>query len=271
MVKEGLYYAMSNENYHSDNGYYSSSALKMLLTNPELFYHMYIKKENKKESNKDHFDLGTAIHSKILEPEKFSSQISFYTGIKRGKAWEDFKSNNEGKIVLGDLAEVKLNRMEESILKSEGKNFVTGGKSEVSLFTKIKGRKVKVRADHFKFGEFISDLKSMSGVITELSFMQQCDRYKYALSAALYFDAFNAISFDGEMPFQNFRDFYFVVTSTDFDDTKTFRCTPEFLEEGRKQYLEAFSLLDKYELNNWDFHKGIIDLKPLKQGELYEF
>lgn len=253
-MKQGLNLDVTNEEYHSDRAFLSSSGLKKLLDEPEMFYRIYIKNEKLlKES--EALKVGTAIHTKILEPEKFDKEIVFFESKRSGRIWEEFRARNADKLILGDLAQTQIIRMSESINKSLGKDYVTGGQSEVTVCSLIDGISVKVRADHIK-GNFISDLKSMSGLITEQAFRRECERRHYDLSAALYMDVFNA-----EMLTQ-IQDFYFVVSSKDFDDTKVFRCTPELLEQGRWKYKEALRLYKHYSELNWNFSQTVIDLKP---------
>ena len=254
MLDYGIRTDLSSEDYHGDRKFLSSSALKVLRENPELFYRTYIKGEGQKKGS-DAFDVGTAIHLKILEPEKFEKEVAFYSGIKRGKLWESFKADNEGKLFLGDIAEMQIQRMNDSIISSIGKDFVTGGQSEVSVMTMLDGVDIKIRIDHLTGA--ITDLKSCSGLITETSFQKAVERFHYDLSAALYVDAYKAAT--GLK-----RPYYWVASSKDFEDTKTFRATTEVLEQGRKKYREAFQLLKKYQANNWDFTKTIIDLYPSK-------
>jgi exodeoxyribonuclease VIII len=249
MIQPGLYYDISNEDYHGSKEYLSSSQLKLILKDPELFYRTYIKGEKKKESDTEKFDIGTALHTKILEPDKFDSQVTYYSGTKRGKAWDTFKEENEGKIVLGDIAKFQIDRMYNSVITSYALPYVTGGKSEVSLFTKLHDQKIRVRADHL-FSDKIVDLKSTSGLINEENFSRTVEYLGYALSAALYCDAFDI------------QDFYWVVTSKDFEQTVVFRVSAELLQQGRSKYLKAIEMYKKYEKEGWTFAPRVITLRP---------
>ena len=261
-LEYGIYTDLPSDEYHADRKFLSSSALKVLLENPELFYRTYIKGEGQKKESAA-FDVGTAIHLKILEPEKFDKEVAFYSGVKRGKIWEEFKSQNEGKLFLGDIAEMQIHRMDESIKKSSGIDFVTGGQSEVTVLVNLDGFDVKIRIDHLKIEKAMSDLKSCSGVITESSFQKTVERFQYDLSAALYVDAYYKAT--GIM-----LPFIWVASSKDFDDTKTFRATPEILEQGRQKYKKAFQLFRQYQSSNWNFSNTVIDLYPSKSDE-FEF
>jgi len=180
-MKVGLYENLSNEDYHKDDGALSSSRIKLILQSPELYFKKYISKETKNETN-DAFDVGTAIHMRILEPIEYEKNIRFFTGTRRGKVWDEFKKANEGKLILGDIQKMQIDRMYDSFIKSElGPQLISGGKAELSLFTKLEGQSIKTRADYITFGpEYkIFDLKSTSGIINE-------EKFKYNLESKLY-------------------------------------------------------------------------------------
>lgn len=257
-MKYGLIPDLSNADYHESNGFLSSSMIKLILQSPELYYQKYIKKSTKKEEN-DAFDVGTAIHARILEPEEYNKTVTFFSGIKRGKIWDEFKKQQEGKIILGDLQKMQLDRMYESFIKSDlGPKLISGGQSEISLFTKLGGFDVKVRADYLnKESGQIFDLKSTAGMLSEEKFKYNLESklYGYDLQAALYADAYSSVL---NRPFE----FLWIVMSKDFDDIKFFRASPELIAQGREKYKKALKIIQDYSEKNWEFDNGIIELYP---------
>lgn len=258
-MKYGLFTDLSNEEYHKSNGFLSSSMIKLILQSPELYYQKYIKKSTKEESS-DIFDTGTAIHMRILEPDNYVGNVAFFTGTRRGKVWEDFKAINGGKLILGDLQKVQLDKMYASFINSKlGPELISDGNAEVSLFTTLHDTNVKVRADYLNSKKrIIFDLKSTSGIISEDKFKYNLESklYGYDLQAALYVDAYAE-----HYAFPEF-DFYWIVMSKDFDDIKFFKASKELLEQGRRKYKKALDLIKKYEESNWNFTESIIEVFP---------
>lgn len=250
-IPYGITTELAHDDYNNDEHYQRSSSLKLLLKNPELYFMTYIKKEKKvgKEKSKPHFDIGTAIHTRILEPEKFNSTICYFEGLKKGKLFDEFNKLNKGKIILGDLAKLQIENMYSSIMKSKAKEYVTGGVSEVSCFTSLFGVDVKVRADHKKDDDII-DLKSTTGIITATSFKKTVDYLDYDLAAALYVDAFQA------------KNFYWVVSSKDYDCTRIFKASETMLERGRKKYKQAIENLKYYSSIDWKFENDVVEISP---------
>ena len=100
MLKLGINHC-SNENYHGDRKFKSSSTLKLFLKDPKEYYKRYISGEPREEIYKSAYDFGSYMHSIILEPEKTDSEFAIFDGAtRRGKAYEEFKSANEGKTII---------------------------------------------------------------------------------------------------------------------------------------------------------------------------
>lgn len=273
-MKKGIYYDLSNEEYHNQKDYLSSSMIKLILQNPELYYKTYVKNEKQavsEELNKV-FDVGTAIHARILESHVYEKTVTFYSKRKQGKEWDEFKEANKDKLILGDVQKMQLDRMYDSFMKSElGPKLISGGKSEVSLFTSLESTNIRVRADYINESEGkIFDLKSTSGIISEDKFNYNLESklYGYDLQAALYVDAFSKLVRPRGYENSNPYEFYWVVMSKDFDDIKFFKASPELIEQGRKKYKKALSLIKEYEQNGWEFNEKIIEVFPSNHGVL---
>lgn len=262
MNKYGLFTDMTNESYHEDNGFLSSSRIKLILQSPEMYFKKYIKKEVKDESS-DIFDTGTAIHARILEPDVYAQTVVFFNGTRRGKVWDEFKAANVGKLILGDMQKMQLDRMYESFIKSDlGPKLISGGQSEVSLFTQLNGFDIKVRADYLNVNEGkIFDLKSTSGIISEEKFKYNLESklYGYDLQAALYVDAYG--NFSKFKKYTQFE-FYWIVMSKDFDDIKFFKASDTLIAQGREKYIRALELIKKYESEGWEFKNDVIEVFP---------
>lgn len=264
-MKNRIYYNLSNEDYHNQKDYLSSSMIKLILQNPELYYKTYVKNEKQivsEELNKI-FDVGTAIHARILEPHVYEKTVTFYSKRKSGKEWEEFKEANKNKLILGDMQKMQLDRMYDSFMKSElGPKLISGGQSEVSLFTYLDGTNIRVRADYINESEGkIFDLKSTSGIISEEKFKYNLESklYGYDLQAALYVDAFSKQESSNKE-----YEFYWICLSKDFNDIKVFKASKELIIQGREKYKKALKLIDEYTKKEWKFEERIIELFPSK-------
>jgi hypothetical protein len=51
-------------------------------------------------AQQDTLNFGTAVHLAVLEPRRFEAEVVHFSGDRRGTAWKDFKSENEGKLIL---------------------------------------------------------------------------------------------------------------------------------------------------------------------------
>lgn len=215
---------MSSEAYHGSAGTWSSSQLKDIIDDEEVFIKKYIKKEIPREE-REAFDTGTYFHTGVLEPHKVSKEISVFSGKARyGKVWDDFKAKNKGKTVITSKQKEQGDGMIKAVKASPVSMEYLKGEPEVSLFVqlvvwrgkiyapfygKVLGRNgwedskppgkggfelvVKVRADCLG-DTFVSDLKSTSGKATQkFSVRNSISKYKYDLSAALYLDLFSLI------------------------------------------------------------------------------
>jgi exodeoxyribonuclease VIII len=293
--KGNLIFDLSNEVYHGGEGY-SSSQLKTILEDPEIFYRKYITKEIPRESNAN-FDVGTYFHTAILEPELLESTCMVYPGaVRSGKAWEEFRDSNSTKTIItkGDLVKatelikaVNSSPIAMKLLKGSsvevstyvnlwvvGKDVYTVISSSVQIL-KINGWEsssmavevleefatkitVKVRADSIRIGEgVISDLKSTTGNCKNAHDIQtKVASYEYDLSTSLYLDIFTAAT--GEL----YDKFYWIFASKDKGNCKTWLASPKQIMVGRKKWKNAVVLLAECLANDWVFEDEVSLCEP---------
>ncbi len=196
---------------------------------------------------------------RILEPEEYVKQVVFFSGVRRGVKWDEFKFLNKDKLILGDMQKIQLDTMYNSFLKSGlGPKLISGGSAEVSLFTELQDNAIRVRADYISVDEgIIFDLKSTSGMIEEEKFKRSAEgkMYGYDLQAALYVDAFSK---HYDKPFS----FCWIVMSKDHDQIEFFKASREMIAQGRKKYIKAIGLIKEYEDNGWHFEVKMKELMP---------
>ena len=270
--EEGLYTSedLSNEEYHSDDGYFSSSALKTVLKDPQLFYDKYVKKEPQvKPTANSALELGSYVHSRILEPHRTVEEFAMYPGkVKRGKAFEDFKMRNKGKIILNTGQQELGDKLVDNFNNAEVKftelgiitpvpDLFTRGQTELSIYKNfiVKDKEhtlpdsinIKTRYDYIDpERHVIIDLKTTAKDTDNLDEMKETvDYLGYDLSAALYVDVAKA-RFSADF------DFYLCFLEKTKNRVKLYRLSADTLERGRDKYLEAIRVIKDLEEHSYE-------------------
>lgn len=267
-LTNGFNQDISNEEYHGDREYKSSSALKLILKDPREYYKKYVMGESEPLKS-DSLNVGSYAHTVILEPHLLDEEYAIWTGSRRsGKDWEEFKELNSGKTIITSSQKYLVDQMiknyeEAHVVIGEHGNekdvpvssFFSGGKAEETLCGEIDGYKVKVRTDYrqeFEDYGIISDLKTTGNSIAKKEEVAEtCEYWNYPLSAALYVDLLTQVT--GKP-----HDFYFVFLSkTGSKECKIFKASESFLERGRQDYLKAIELLKEAEKTGIYFENKI--------------
>lgn len=280
---------MTSAQYHGITGTYSSSQLKDLLDDPEIFFDKYIAKTIEKKSMTA-FDIGTWFHTGVLEPHLLESECVMFTGMRSGDTWERFKLKHAGKAIL--IASEK--KVAEGLIKAVknspvAMNRIKRGEPEISCFLELtiqdgdifaidKGLKltptgwvkvkppkvskdavtliVKVRADLLG-SDFILDLKSTSGNVKSKKEMRRVvKKYQYLLSAALYLDIFTAVT--GVLK----DTFILTFASKDNFKAKSYKLSPKALLIGRSKWRKAVLELADGIATKWQFTDSLGILEP---------
>lgn len=235
----GINKDISNNDYHSDNEFVSSSVLKTILTDKEKFIRKYVNKELDKNSNQSALDFGTAAHLMLLEPHLFYSDVVEFKGLRKaGSAWDQFKSENQNKLIMSSSELLKLDTLKHSFLNHpHGPQMLEGCEFEHTMCESIDGIKVKSRADAISMDKgYIADVKTTGMMADTDSFKTTINSLSYDLSAALYCNIAKMIH---NKPF----DFYYIVLCKN-DLTchiyKTSKATMEIGQEKLNQSLELY-------------------------------
>lgn len=249
---------MSNEAYHGDTSAFSSSQLKTMLESPEMFYQQYIL-GRKKAMDSPALRIGNAVHTKILEPEKFEDEYALYNGVRRGAKWEQFKNDNENKIILSDKEMVQVDVAVDNVFNTDATlPYINGGQPEVSLFTELEGVKIKVRADYInETMGYIQDIKTTSDLVNETNVRKKIAAFDYDLSAALYLDAFQKAG-------AKIDSFIWVFTSKNYQSCKVFKASEEMIENGRIKYKRALKSISEYQAKNWNIANDVVEIDPIE-------
>lgn len=264
-IEPGWYRDMSNEEYHGSFGT-SSSQLKTLLNHTPA--HLRYNMDQHKEST-DAMNLGTALHTLVLEPEIFDEELAVMPDInRRTKAGKEefaaFEALNAGKIILKPDQYDKAKRMADAVMSQPvARILVEDAITESSIYwwynstdpdddTKFK-ELLKVRPDGLcRSHPIIFDLKStVDGTWTEFS--KTIEKFGYHVSAAMYKEGVNQCRpLLDEVHKMAYTSFVFVVVeSVEPHLVSLYELSPDAMEMGRVKFRHAVHALKRAHDNNW--------------------
>lgn len=290
-----LLYDLSSNEYHGAEGSFSSSQLKTMLEDPEMFKKKYIELEEERVSIPA-FDVGTYYHTAVLEPHLLDKECIVYGGRRIGKKWEEFKETHSDKAIItkGELKQAEK-LIDATKSSPRCKEYLDRCDVEVSVFldihvyegdiycedrvlgfygwrkvspkiAKVAQKKglhmiIKCRCDAIsKPGDknpFILDLKSTSGNAKDRhKIKQKISGFNYDLSAAMYLDAFSIV-YGQEM-----EEFIWTFASKDKGNCKNYRAKKESILIGRQKWSTAVLKIAHYTDKNWVIEDEIDDLEP---------
>jgi exodeoxyribonuclease VIII len=173
-MQAGIYYGISNDDYHADPAV-SSSGIKMLLRCPEEYWFHYIAGLDQDESTKS-TKFGTAYHTYILEPSHFSYEV--LPGQKT--------TTKEGCLAEAEMQ--KIQAMAERLHSNpRHSQLFRGGYAEVSIVWKDEetGVMCRIRPDYWK-PNYITDLKTIDDIHGGI--FHDAPKYGHDVSAAMYME-----------------------------------------------------------------------------------
>ena len=186
---KGIVEGMTNEDYHAHTALGSTqvkAAIKSLA-------HFKAMRDGKLIKKSDAMDLGSAVHSAILEGS-MEGFIQVPKGLVRNdkhQAWKDFKAKNVGKTMLTFDDYSKVENMFCAFYRTEiAAKLLCKGRAELSFFAKdpTTGLELRARPDYFVETDewvYIVDLKTSKDASPE-AFQKDVYNYRYDISAAHY-------------------------------------------------------------------------------------
>ena len=241
---------LSNEDYHGDRQFVSSSGLKMLPGRTDEFiarYQMTQKAESKSEALK----FGGGLHSAILEPDVFPTEyviepvVNKRTNDGKAELKEFYKSvEAQGKTILtpGDMDLIRAMRhtCNQHPIASKA---LTGASKEQSFFLAGSDINQKVRLDAFK-NNVIMDVKSCESID---KFFQSAAQYSYNFSEAMYRSVVQ------EVVNENHIEFLFIAIQKSYPFTvSVFQSDDLMRSEGMRKYEKAKeSYIELSESGKW--------------------
>jgi hypothetical protein len=211
-----------------------ATALRHMLTSP-LAYKRALEVPCEET---DAMRVGRAIHTAVLEPDRFLAEYVLWEGgIRRGKAWDEFEASAGHKTILKPEQYAVALRVRDSARshKIASKYLSEPGKAELSIrwVHDRTGVAIKCRLDWLC--SVLADVKSARDV-DPARFSASCARYGYALQLALYSDAAAAAGY-GVLPVK-----MIVAQTTEPFDVAVYDVPREVIEAGQSQYERALDL-----------------------------
>lgn len=251
-----ILYDMTNEEYHGFSGV-SKSKLDLINLSPSLVEWS----NNAPGDGSVAADLGTMLHSILLEPEKFDDEYAytpdFENNAKGKRDRGEFEAAMSDKKLIPHNVYAKLLAMKNSVLAHPvARELLTStGVSEASIFSNINGVRVKCRPDRI-YGatkeQLVNREKSRVTLVDlkktdDMDFVARSFRkYRYYVQDAFYSDIYKSVF--GVAP-----RFVFIVVaekrSLGKHPVRVFEIDAESVERGRSEYidnLEAFDELDQF-------------------------
>ena len=191
---DGYISGMPDDVYHKTPGFVSKSTLaKLEKLTPFRFLN------EKPKPSTPAMKIGTALHCSILEPEKFCSNYVLLPNVKAKtlKAYKDAVSESNGADVingqdaaniLGMVEAVYNNQYAKELLDSDGWNEVSGFHTDSAT-----GLGIRHRFDKLTKSGIGVDLKKTQSVAPD-DISKTINDYRYDMQAALYSDAYKAIT-----------------------------------------------------------------------------
>lgn len=230
---------VSNKIYHDDRKYLSSSVLKTVLESLQKYEHDYILglKPETSSSSQNNFDVGTLLHSMILEPETVETEFNYYKGMRKAGAEFDtfIASCKNPKLPCISINQRKVAQdcMDAYNKHAVAKSLVKNGFAEQTICGTLHGVPIKTRFDWINVEEgYIADVKSTGYGSDVDTFKATCDSFKYPLSGALY--TAMAEQFYGK-PFT----FYYIVLSKKDKTCDVYKTSPATMAAGKAAVKKA--------------------------------
>lgn len=182
----------------------------------------------------DAFSLGSLVHYRILEPEKFYDMNFINVKSKRTKTFQDavleYGSNKtftfKEKYDAEDLSDVFLNN---SVCTS----MLHNAKYEEPMIGEIDGIAFRGKADALS-DEGLLDLKTTSGGLR--SFRKSAFKYNYDMQCYIYCTLFDI----------SYKDFTWVVIDKVSKGLGIFRCSKDFYKSGKSKTETAINIFRDY-------------------------
>lgn len=182
-MRNGIYYDLSNDDYHADEAIGSTTIKSISVSPANLYFNPF------KGSKSSH--IGTAIHAALLEPELYKREfIQLPDSDRRSAEYKSAAKEYGADFVLVGSEVESINRMfDSSRLNDDFMSYLESkGHSEVSMFATCPrtGLNLKCRFDRLSDSHpYPLDVKSCRDA-GQRGFSQAFGQYHYHVQAAFY-------------------------------------------------------------------------------------
>jgi exodeoxyribonuclease VIII len=178
---------LTNEDYHNRPGV-SASMLKSMARGWRTFEAEYITKTAPRKESAA-MALGTAVHTALLEPERFATEYVVCPeecSDRRTKAYKEWAASVDGAAVLTTDDAATIDAIRESVRRDDfaSKLLAADGYVEKSMEWNDQGVLCRMRFDKIA-GPFCIDIKTCQDATPE-AFAKTIASYRYDLQAAHY-------------------------------------------------------------------------------------
>lgn len=237
MKRDGLVYGMPEHEYHAPVDELSSTGAKLILESPAKF-DWQVRQGNR--VHRDAYDLGTAVHTKVLGTGHAAvtcpPDLLDKTGGMRTAAAKEWKEQQQAAgipVVSADDLTV-IDRMAEAVMAHPTARmlFERPGNAEVSVFDDYLGVKRRGRFDYLPDdGGIAVDLKTSLDASVR-GFAKSAVAFGYHIQRGHYLDILSRLGREADMLFV-------VVEKTAPYLTAVHRLSEQFAEMGHAEALEA--------------------------------
>ena len=218
----------SNEKYHKSKSI-SASGLKTISAKSPSEY------VNKTFTTNKNVELGSAIHTYILEPYNFKDEFYIMPNLDlRTKVGRELKQAHlveaNGKILLTKKDMDLLDQIKEAFKNNTEANELLDNKIEISYYGEIDDVPVRCRPD-IVADDFIVDLKSCQDA-SPFEFMKTAKHWRWYLQAVFYSDFL-------QMSAEKFK--FIAISKTEKPRVEVYGLMDKNIDLGRWQWKEALS------------------------------
>lgn len=274
---------MTNEQYHSAPGISKSHLDCINEKSPKHYWHKYINPEREPYQPTPAMQIGTAIHTLILEPNLVDETIVRGLEIDRRsnenkRRWAEFEQEHAGKIILKNDDYDHVLRVRDAVHAHPiASGLLTGGRAEQSYFAmspvpsmtdsgymidqetgEVIHELIKCRTDYIHDGgNLIVDVKSTEDA-SRAGFGKSATNYRYDVQVAWYYHVFECAF--GWTP-ENWA--FIALEKTEPYAIGVYFATRPQIEVARNAAMRDFArIVHHRRINQWpDYGYEIVDLE----------
>jgi hypothetical protein len=266
----GIVHGLAEDEYHA-RPELSSTQARQLLDSPARYHYA----RSHPQSNKAAFDLGTAVHSRVLgtgaQIIAIPVELLATNGAASTKAAKDFieQSRADGLIPVKEELAAEVQQMTEAVLAHPNARLLfeqDAGQPEASVFATDPDTGVELRARFDFLGKVAVDLKTTAKAASASGFAKSAANLQYEVQEGHYIDTLEFAT--GET-----RKFVFVVVETEPPYlTAVHMLDRDFAEMGKVKARRAREIYAECTASGvWPGYPTDIGLIPPPMYAVYDF